>query len=122
MTTIASAATAPNACTKSARASSKPAPKRRAEAPVLDEHARHREPEEGEPGERDEVDPLEDGHARDREREERDHAGHERATGSVPASGRDHGGPEVAEAEGERADDDAVGDPDARRRRTRLRP
>ena len=79
-----------------------------AQAPVLDEHARHREPEEREPGERQEVDPLEDGHARDGEREERDRAREQRAPRCVTASGRDDGGPKVAQPERERPDDEPV--------------
>ena len=79
-----------------------------AQAPVLDEHARHREPEEREPGERQEVDPLEDGHARDGEREERDRAREQRAPRCVTASGRDDRGPEVAQAERQRPDDRPV--------------
>ena len=50
------------------------------QAPTLDEHARHGEADEREPGERDEVDAREDEHARRGERQESDRARKERPT------------------------------------------
>jgi hypothetical protein len=74
----------------------------------LDENARHREPEEREPGKRDEVDAREDEHARRCERQEGDRADEERPTSRVPGIGRDRDGPDVAERERERPEHDSV--------------
>ena len=82
------------------------------QAPTLDEHARHCEADEREPGERDEVDAREDEHARGGERQEGDRADKERSPSSVPRIGRERHRPDVAERERERPDDDPV--PDAR--------
>jgi len=87
------------------------AAKGRDKAAVLDEHARHREPEDREPREGDEVDPFEDEDPRDGEREERDDARKQCPAGRVPSSGRDNGRPEIAQAQRKRPDDDAVCDP-----------
>jgi hypothetical protein len=85
-----------------------PAPKSLAERQALDDDGRHRETEEGEPGERDEVDPLEHGDPRDGNRPEREDAGeHGRAERSA-ASGRHPDRAHVGRPEDERADDDPV--------------
>jgi hypothetical protein len=80
------------------------------QASSLDEDARHREPDEREPGERDEVDAGEDEHARRGERQEGDRADEARPTSRVPRIGRDSHGPHVAERERERPEDDPVPD------------
>jgi mannose-6-phosphate isomerase-like protein (cupin superfamily) len=78
--------------------------------PALDEHGRHRKPDEREPGEREKVDAGEDGHARRCQGQERDSAGEQRST-SRPLRDRRHlDGPHVAERERERADDDSPTD------------
>ena len=82
------------------------------EAPTFDEDARHREPEEGEPRERDEVDAGEDEHARSGERQEGDRTDEERPASRVPSVGRDSHRPHVTERERKRPEDDSV--PDAR--------
>jgi quercetin dioxygenase-like cupin family protein len=84
------------------------AAKRGNERAVLDEHSRHGEADQREPRERDEVDPGEDDDARGGERQEGNRADEERAARSVPPSGRDDRRPEIAEAQGERPDDEPV--------------
>ena len=81
------------------------------QAPTLDEHARHGEADEREPGERDEVDAREDEHARRGERQEGDRAHEERSPSCVSRIGRERHRPDVAERERERPDDDPVPDP-----------
>ena len=76
------------------------------QAPTLDEHARHCEAYQREPGERDEVDAREDEHARGGERQERDRAHKERSPSCVSRIGRERHRPDVAERERERPDDD----------------
>ena len=86
----------------------KPAPKRLTERQALDDDGRHREAEEGEPGQRDEVDPLEHGDPRDGnrpEREDRRRAGRAERSGS-PGRHPDRG--DVGRAEDEGANDDPV--------------
>ena len=82
------------------------------QAPTLDDHARHCEAHEREPGERDEVDAREDEHARRCEWQKGDRAGEERAPSCFSRIGRDLHRPDVAERERERPDDEPV--PDAR--------
>ena len=81
------------------------------QAPTLDEHARHCEADEREPGERDEVDAREDEHARGCERQEGDRADEERSPSCVSRTGRHVHGPDVAERERERPDNEPVPDP-----------
>ena len=80
------------------------------QAPALDEHARHCEAEEREPGEREEVNPCEDQHARGGERQEGDRARKERSPSCVSRTGCDLHRPDVAERERERPDDEPVPD------------
>ena len=88
------------------------ATERRPEAAVLDEHARHGEPEQREPGEREEIDPFEDGDARHRQREERHRAREQCASRGIPSSGRDDTGPQKAQSEKQRPDEKPVRDRD----------
>ena len=83
------------------------------QAPTLDEHARHCEADEREPGERDEVDPGEDEDARGSERQEGDCTHKERSLSCVSRIGRERHRPHVAERERERPDDEPVRDPRA---------
>ena len=78
------------------------------QAPTLDEHARHCEADEREPGERDEVDAGKDEHARGGKRQESDRACKERSTSSVSRTGCDRHRPDVAERECERPDDEPI--------------
>jgi hypothetical protein len=87
-----------------------PVPQGITEPASFDEHARHGETDDREPGERDEVDAREDDHSRRRERQERDDAGEKSAPGSLPPAGREHHRPDVAGGERERPDDDPVRD------------
>jgi hypothetical protein len=78
------------------------------ERQALDDDCRYRQPEEGEPSKRDEVDPLEHGYPRDGNRPERDDAGDQRRAKCSCAPGSDPDRGDVGRAENERADDDSV--------------
>ncbi len=83
-----------------------PAPKRLTERQTLDDDGWHRQAEDGKPGERDEVDPLEHGDPRDGNRPEREDPGdHGRAERSG-TRGRYPDRAHIRRAENERADDD----------------
>ena len=82
-----------------------------AQAPALDEHGRHGEADEREPGERDEIDAGENEHARGGERKEGDRARKERSPSCVSRTGRERDRPDVAERERKGPDDDPVPDP-----------
>jgi quercetin dioxygenase-like cupin family protein len=87
-----------------------PALERVSQAAALDEHARHRETDEREPGERDEVDAGEDEHPRRCERQEGDGADEERSTSRGLRVGGDLHRPDVAQRECKRPERDSPGD------------
>ena len=90
-----------------------PAPKRLTERQTLDDDDRHREAEDGKPGQRDEVDPLEHGDPRDGYRPEREDAGEHGRAERSGTSARHPDRADVGRAEHERPDGNPVGEPHA---------
>jgi len=90
-----------------------PTPKGVRKREALNDDRRHRETDEGEPGQRDEVDALEHGDARQGDRPERNETGEHRRAEPPRAPARHPDCPDVRSAKDERPDDEPVGEPDA---------